>query len=226
VRSRARRGRVSRLLAAVLGLLSVAAGSLAEAGRLLVAVRLPDGSPLPGAVVTAFALAGANHPGSPVSAVVDQINLTFAPDLIVIPVGSKVDFPNSDSISHQVYSFSAARRFQLPLYRGKAHPPVSFDQPGIVTLGCNIHDDMLAHIVVTDALLFGRTDASGIWSVPDAPTGRYRIEVWHPRLRDTLPSPRRELVVGDSGRAELTVRLMKSLKPAPIEGRPHSWDAY
>ena len=83
--------------------------------------------------------------------------------MLVIPVHSTVQFPNSDAISHQVYSFSSARQFQLPLYRGKPYPPVQFDQPGVVTLGCNIHDNMLAYIVVTAAPFFGRTDADGEW---------------------------------------------------------------
>ncbi len=95
---------------------------------------------------------------------VDQVDRAFAPDLLVIPLGSTVEFPNSDSVSHQIYSFSPAKRFQLPLYRGKPYPPVHFDQAGVVTLGCNIHDDMLAYLVVTDAPWFGRTDAAGAWS--------------------------------------------------------------
>ena len=75
----------------------------------------------------------------------------FVPDLLVVPVGSTVSFPNSDSVSHQIYSFSAAKRFQLPLYRGKPYPPRLFDQAGLVMLGCNIHDWMIAYIDVTDA---------------------------------------------------------------------------
>ena len=67
----------------------------------------------------------------------------------------------------------ARGEFQLPLYRGKPYPPVTFDQPGVVTLGCNIHDNMLAYIVVTAAPCFGRTDASGEWTVPNLPRGKY-----------------------------------------------------
>ena len=153
----------------------------------------------------------------------DQVNRAFAPDLLVIPVGSTVAFPNSDSVSHQIYSFSAAKRFQLPLYRGKPYPPVQFDQSGVITLGCNIHDDMLAYLLVTDAPYFGRTDAQGAWST-DVPRGRYRVSVWHPRLRESEADLERELTVGDADRADLTLRLLKSLQPAPITDRPHSWD--
>jgi hypothetical protein len=153
----------------------------------------------------------------------DQVNRAFAPDLLVIPVGSTVSFPNSDSVSHQIYSFSAAKRFQLPLYRGKPYPPVQFDQTGVITLGCNIHDDMLAYLLVTDAPYFGRTDAHGAWSV-EVPRGRYQVSIWHPRLRENQTDLERELTVGDADRADLQLRLLKSLQPAPITDRPHSWD--
>src|SRR5438132_7382630 len=90
----------------------------------------------------------------------DQVDRAFAPDLLVVPIGSTVEFPNSDSVSHQIYSFSQPKRFKLPLYHGKPYPPVQFDQAGVVTLGCNIHDDMLAYLLVTDAPWFGRTEGS------------------------------------------------------------------
>jgi plastocyanin len=76
----------------------------------------------------------------------DQRNREFVPHVLVIEAGTWVDFPNSDTVSHQVYSFSPAKPFQLPLYKGSAHPPVLFDHPGLVTLGCNIHDNMLGYI--------------------------------------------------------------------------------
>ncbi len=94
-----------------------------------------------------------------------------------------------------------------------------------MTLGCNIHDEMLAYVVVTDAPWFGRTEASGSWSV-EVPRGRYRVEIWHPRLREGAGDVERELTVGEGDRASLTVRLDQPLQPAPLPGRPHSWDAY
>lgn len=196
------------------------------AATLTVVVRTADGKAMAGAVLTVRSLEPNAHAAPPVHAAISQIDLSFDPDLIVIPVGSAVDFPNNDSVSHQIYSFSPAKRFQLPLYRGKPYPPVKFDTAGVITLGCNIHDAMLAYIVVTDAPLFGRTDATGAWSVSDVPRGKYRIAVWHPRLRDAPAELERELTIGDTDRAELTLQLAKPLRPAPIVGRPHSWDAY
>ena len=202
--------------------LLVAAGT-ASAATLVVSVQTPDGHALAGAVVTVRPLEGPPRHAAPVHAVMDQLNRSFAPDLLVIPVGSTVEFPNSDSVSHQIYSFSAAKRFQLPLYRGKPYPPVHFDQAGMVTLGCNIHDEMLAYLLVTDAAWYGRTNEAGSWSA-EVPRGRYRVELWHPRLRDTETDLARELTVGEGDRAELTLRLTRGLQPAPLTDRPHSWD--
>ena len=178
-----------------------------------------------GAVVSAEPSSGPAHPAAPVTAVMDQVNRAFEPDLIVVPINSTVSFPNSDTVSHQIYSFSPAKRFQLPLYRGKPYPPVRFDSPGIVTLGCNIHDEMLAYVVVTDAAFFGRTAPNGTWSV-DAPTGTYRINIWHPRIRDEDKDLHGEMTVTGTAAGSLQLRLKRSLKPAPLEGRPHSWDSY
>jgi plastocyanin len=203
----------------------------AFATTLVVAVQTADGRPLAGAVLTVHVLNGIGHPAAPVNAVMDQVNRAFVPDVLVIPPGSSVEFPNSDSVSHQIYSFSAAKKFQLPLYRGKRYPPVRFDQVGFVTLGCNIHDSMLAYVLVTDAPYFGRTDSTGSWSV-DVPRGTYRVTVWHPRMRESV-EPGREMTLGDghgdghndNDRTGLTLRLTKPLQPAPLESR-HSWDAY
>jgi plastocyanin len=192
---------------------------------LTVTVLLPDGHPLGGVVVTARPAGGSPHPAEPVQAVMDQLNRAFAPDLLVIPVNSTVSFPNSDSVSHQIYSFSPAKRFQLPLYRGKPYPPVVFDQPGVATLGCNIHDEMLAYVVVTDAPLFGRTDRKGSWSV-EVPEGAYHVSIWHPRIRDEAKALEGGITASEPDGATLTLHLAKQLKPAPLEGRPHSWDSY
>ena len=195
----------------------------ALAATIVVAVQTSDGRPLAGAVLTIHSLTGNDPPGVPVNAIMDQVNRAFVPDLLVIPAGSTVEFPNSDSVSHQIYSFSAARKFQLPLYRGKPYPPVHFDQVGLVTLGCNIHDSMLAYVLVTDAPYFGRTNATGSWSV-DVARGTYRVTVWHPRMQEGSELER-EMMIADGDRAALTLRLAKALQPAPLESR-RSWDAY
>ena len=191
---------------------------------LAVTVVAPDGHPVAGVVVSAYPATAPSHPAPPVAAVMDQVNRSFAPDLLVIPVNSTVTFPNSDTVSHQIYSFSPAKRFQLPLYRGKPYAPTLFDQAGVVTLGCNIHDEMLAYVVVTEAPYFGRTAASGTWSA-EVPNGRYRISIWHPRIRDEDKDLQGEVTVAEED-GKVTLRLKRPLKPPPLEGRPHTWDQY
>jgi plastocyanin len=209
---------------ALLALLALlAAAHPARSATLVVSVQTPDGHTLPGAVVTVRPLDVPGRHATPVHAVMDQVNRSFAPDLLVIPVGSTVEFPNSDSVNHQIYSFSPAKRFQLPLYRGKPYPPVHFDQSGVVTLGCNIHDEMLAYLLVTDAPWYGLTNKAGSWSA-ELPRGRYRVELWHPRLRDSETDLTRELTVADADRAELTLRLSRPPQAAPLTDRAHSWD--
>ena len=213
--------RIAAQAAALLAVLSLA--TTLKAATLVIHVLSADGHVLPGAVVTVRPADAAARHAPPQRAVMDQVDRAFEPDLLVIPVGSTIEFPNSDSVSHQIYSFSPAKRFQLPLYRGKPYPPVQFDQAGVVTLGCNIHDEMLAYVVVTDAPYFGRTDASGVWSAEVA-RGQYRVLIWHPRVRDESADLERVLTVNETDRAELTLRLVKPLQPAPLTGRPHSWD--
>lgn len=201
--------------------LVLAGATTARAAPLSVTVLTAESHPLAGAVVAVYG-SGTDRPATPVQGVMDQINKSFQPDVLVIPVGSTVEFPNSDSVSHQIYSFSAARRFQLPLYRGKPYPPVHFDQAGLVTLGCNIHDSMLGYILVTDAPWFGRTNSAGLWSVAVA-SGHYTVRIWHPRMRER-PAIERKLALGDSG-AELQVKLSEALRPPHLDGQ-RAMDAY
>jgi plastocyanin len=213
---------IGLLRALAAGALVALASAQVAAATLAVTVHKRDGRALPGAVVTIEALDSPLPPATPVAAIMDQVQLAFVPDVLVVPVRSTVQFPNSDAISHQVYSFSSARRFQLPLYRGKPYPPVTFDQPGVVTLGCNIHDNMLAYIVVTAAPFFGRTGADGSFRADDAPPGRYRVLVWHPLLNEPR-EVERVLEIGAEG-AAVVVELTRNLHPAPLTGRPRSWE--
>ena len=208
--------------AVILAALLTAVSSGYAASVSLVVLK-KDGRPLAGAVVTAEPESGKWSPPAAQKTVMDQIDLSFMPDVMVIPVGSAVSFPNSDQVSHQVYSFSPPRRFQLPLYRGKPHAPVVFDQPGVVTLGCNIHDNMLAYLIVTAAPFFGRTDAHGAWTANNLPSGRYRVQLWHPLLSEPANIVERVIDVPNEG-AQLTLRLARPLKPPPLRSRPHSWD--
>jgi plastocyanin len=224
--ARSSRAPVEALAAAIAAVVLLCARAApAAAASLAITVQLSDGRPFTDAVVTVQPVGKKLPPPAPIKAVMDQIHRMFVPEVVVIPVGSTVSFPNSDSVSHQIYSFSPAKRFQLPLYRGKPYPPVPFDRTGVVILGCNIHDWMIGYIDVTDAPFYGTTDAQGSWSA-EVPSGRYEITVWHPRMHEQSASLIRELSVDATDRATLILRLTKPLRPAPMEGQSPSWDSY
>lgn len=204
-------------IAAMVLLCTLLYAAPAAAASLAISVQLTDGKPLADAVVTVHPVGRKLPPPAPIRAAMDQMNRMFVPEVLVVPVGSAVSFPNSDTVSHQIYSFSPAKRFQLPLYRGKPYPPMIFDHTGIVILGCNIHDWMIAYIDVTDAPFYGTTNAQGAWSA-QLPAGRYEITVWHPRMREQTPTLVRELLIDARDRATLTLQLTKSLRAAPMVG--------
>lgn len=116
----------------------------------------------------------------------DQIDERFVPELLVIQTGSSVDFPNSDAVLHHVYSFSEAKTFELPLFHGKGYPPVLFDRPGLVVVGCNIHDHMVGYILVVDSPLHGVTDADGVIDFTGVPEGEFRIGAYRAGMRSVL----------------------------------------
>lgn len=142
-----------------------------------------QGQPVAGAVLS---LAGTVQAKPFAAAVMDQIDKQFSPAVLAVATGTVVSFPNRDDIRHQVYSFSPAKRFELRLYEGTPSAPVTFDQPGLVVLGCNIHDWMLGYVYITDDPWFGVSDAQGRIQL-DAPAGQYPATLWHPALVDMQP---------------------------------------
>lgn len=213
----------SRIAVTLIALLVAGSG---RAAGVSVQVRTPEGRAAEGFVVTLAPEAGEARRPAPIKAVMDQFDRSFSPPVLVVPVGSTVTFPNSDTVSHQVYSFSPARRFQLPLYRGTPYPPVRFDEPGVVTLGCNIHDDMIAYVVVTAAPYFGTTDRAGNWSTMDVAAGRYRVSLWHPRLPGATHTVEQQLVVERTGTATVGFRVDGAGRTVFSPPKPRTWDAY
>ena len=133
--------RAGNLFWSSLGCLAMASG---HAASINVTVLDRDNRAVGDVVVTAMPRAAAPAlPSSTPRAVMDQVNREFVPPVLVVRVGTEVAFPNSDTVAHQVYSFSPAKRFQLALYRGHAHPPLLFDKAGLVVLGCNLLGDAL-----------------------------------------------------------------------------------
>jgi plastocyanin len=201
------------------------AGSLSvEAADLSVMIIGRDGRGVDEVVVTAVPTAVTTG-SSPAlrSAVMDQKNLAFLPRVLAVAVGTSVQFPNNDSVSHQVYSFSAAKRFQLPLYKGQPHAPITFDRPGIVVLGCNIHDAMVGYIYVTDAPYFGTTEAGGSVLLKGLPAGDYQVAIWSPFVADVPASLIRTVHVDGNEPATTRVQLSRALRALP-EPRPRRRD--
>ena len=126
-------------------------------------------------------------------------------------VGSKVLFPNSDRVRHQVYYFSPAKRFELPLYGGTDAPPVLFDRPGVVVLGCNIHDWMIGYIYVSNTPFFGKTAGAGTATLDDLPPGEYSVRVWHPSMERAEEATVKRVTVAADHAAKADWQL--SLKP-------------
>jgi plastocyanin len=150
------------------------------AGSLEVIVKDDKGGPGSDAVVYAV---GAASAAPKKHAVVDQRDKQFVPYVTAVQVGTAVSFPNSDNIRHHVYSFSPAKKFELPLYSGVPAEPVVFDKVGFVTLGCNIHDWMIAYVAVLPTPYFQVTRQDGRAVLKDLPAGQYTVQVWHPGLK-------------------------------------------
>ena len=164
---------------------ALAAGAFAaQAAAVNVVVTDPAGEPLTDAVVTLEPAAG-KLPVKPMAGVqIAQHHLQFDPQVTVVTVGTPVLFPNQDTVRHHVYSFSAAKTFQLKLYAGVPHEPIVFDKPGIAVLGCNIHDQMVAWVAVVDTPYYARSTAGGHARIDAVPAGTYQMHVWHSSLAE------------------------------------------
>jgi plastocyanin len=202
-------------LAALIPLtLALASAAAVVAAPLSVSVR-SAGQPVQDAVVTLTPLGrGTRAAPVPKPAVMDQVGSEFSPRVLVVTRGSPVSFPNSDRTRHQVYSFSPAKRFELPLYTGTPPGPVVFDSAGIVTLGCNIHDWMKGYIVVVDTPYFGQSNAQGVVRI-DAPPGDYLMTAWHERLPALDAAPKTRLLLTAAGQADAVIELPLADLPPP-----------
>ena len=171
-------------------------------------VRVVDskGRPVREAVVTFRSNGSSTRPPPVGSYSVSQKDMQFHPFVSVVPVGAKVSFPNLDSSRHHVYSFSPAKKFELKLFARDQSRSVVFDKPGVVALGCNIHDGMTAFIMVTDSRWTAKTGANGIVQFADAPNSPGRVTVWHPYLRAKANIVEQTLSAGNRS-ATFTVAL-------------------
>jgi plastocyanin len=172
-------------------------------------VKNDRGAPVAEAVVIAVPDIAPPKPARIKVEQVEQIDQEFVPRVKPVLVGSAVSFPNHDTVRHHVYSFSPAKRFDLPLYVGTPANPVVFDTAGVVTIGCNIHDWMVGYIYVSESPYYATTDARGTARLAGLPPGAYTVRVWHPQLAVPEGSTRQRVEL--TGTAQVEWKL--SLKP-------------
>jgi plastocyanin len=161
------------------------------------------------------------------TAVMDQANNAFAPHVLVVQTGTSVLFPNNDVVSHHVYSFSDAKMFELGLYKGNVHPPLTFDKPGLVVVGCNIHDGMLGYILVVDSPYHAVSDEAGTLALESLPPGEYALRIWTARVKPGDLPAEETITVGSGDAATRVYRLRGRLLPDHDHaGTSLTWERY
>lgn len=147
--------------------------------------------------------------------VIAQENRQFTPYIQIVRAGTAVNFPNRDSVAHHVYSFSKSKSFELPLYQpGDTHTEV-FDSPGLVTIGCNIHDWMLNYLLVVDTQYYAKLEKNSV-EIKDLPVGDYTMSLWYPGLRPAKPISQKVTV--ESADQQLNFNVKKKLRK--LRGQP------
>jgi plastocyanin len=144
--------------------------------------------------------------------IIDQKDLMFLPYIEVFRPGDAVVFRNSDRTRHHVYSFSQAKAFEFVLAPGQSSPPLTLDKAGVVAVGCNIHDQMAAYLVVTAAPSVARSGSDGRATFGAPAPGTYEVGAWHPRQRPGRPASATVVVTATS---PVSISLTLSLLPDP-----------
>ncbi|MES2017472.1 MAG: methylamine utilization protein [Pseudomonadota bacterium] len=187
----------------------------ASASGAVLAVQVSDsaGKPLADVVVVAEPEAGVAFPKLLKPAEIEQRGLKFLPLVSVIQTGSHIAFPNNDRVKHHIYSFSPAKKFDQKLYSGVAAAPQMFDKAGLVVLGCNIHDSMIAYVKVVDSPYFAKTDAAGMARIDLPGAASYSVSAWHYH-QSAAAAPQAVALKPDAG---ATASFKLAMKPPMVE---------
>ena len=196
----------------MLGML-LAVAPAAQATTLTTVITDQDGRPVMNAVVmlipesmTAMPKASARLDAEKF---IDQRNETFIPLVTIVPKGGHIVFANNDKTTHQVYSFSEAKQFEITLAHGEKSSPIVFGTTGVAALGCNIHDHMIAYAFVTDSPWTGLTSDDGTTVIDDVPPGNYQAKIWHPKFPPGREAPTLHVSLsGDTARLTAKVRVL------------------
>lgn len=127
-----------------------------------------------------------------------QKNKSFEPHVLVVPVGSEVDFPNKDPFFHNVFSLFEGKRFDLGLYESGSSKTLRFERPGISYLFCNIHSEMSAVIIALDTPYYATSNETGEIAIPRVPAGRYLLHVWKEGVLPGILKTRPVVISSDS----------------------------
>lgn len=181
-----------------------------------ITVRVTDarGTPAADAVVSLIAPGADTAARAPVQKVIDQKDETFIPYVEVFRAGDQVVFRNSDHTRHHVYSFSPTRSFEFVLRPSESSQPLTLEKPGVVSVGCNIHDRMITYLFVTDARWVARTGRDGQARFTDLPSGAYAVQAWHPQLPPGKPPVEQHVTLANESKE---VGFSFALLPDPRE---------
>lgn len=204
----------------------------AVASELKIRVLDMSGNATPNAVISLSMANNATHTSTNLSggqlepAVMDQVDKQFSPKVLLVHKGQAVEFPNSDQVRHHVYSFSKPNDFEIRLYSGNQAEPVVFTHPGVVVLGCNIHDKMLGYLYVHDNELTGISDNNGVVTFSGASLNEIPNEqvvtIWHSQLSSNKTDRMTKLLQekDENGTWVLRVALVSELKQTNRKFKP------
>ncbi|MGE0407790.1 MAG: methylamine utilization protein [Amphiplicatus sp.] len=178
------------------GAVWLAAMTGASGAELRVSVRDEAGAPVADAVVT-LATVGARSAPRREPYLVDQRSEEFLPLVTLLRPGDSIQFANSDSVFHHVYSFASMNRFEFVVKPGDVSPIIKYDTVGVAAIGCNVHDNMITYAVVTEAPYAAKTDKAGLAVIADAPRGAVKISAWHPRARANGKTTTQDAVIDE-----------------------------
>ena len=162
------------------------------------------GAPGP-SIIYVDAIPGKSFPPPSQHFLIDQKGLMFQPHILVIPVGATVDFQNNDSVQHNLFwpSINGNKKLghNLGTWPKGEKRSFQFDQPGAISLLCNVHPEMSGYLVVSPTPYFAETDASGNFKISNIPDGKYNIVAWHEGTKQQTKS----VDVAGSGKVEFTL---------------------